>query len=705
MPLLTPERTVAITANFTAELLEQPLRFWMGELELSCNIAFGPYNQVFQQLLDPASMLAVNKAGMNVVLIRLEEWWRGAEARDESRQQHLKRNATDLVAALRAAAKRSAVPHLLCLCPVSGQIQVDQPVAEVFQQVEKEIADGLRDVPGVYVITTAELDSLYPVVGYEDRRADEVGHVPYTQEFFNALGTMAARRFYRLNAPPYKVIVLDCDHTLWRGVCGEDGACGVQVDAAARALQDFVIAQRSAGMVVCLCSKNNEEDVWKVFEQNAGMVLRRSHIAAWRINWQPKSENIRSLAAELQLGLDSFIFLDDSAMECAEVEARCPEVLALRLPEQAQAASKLLSHLWAFDQLKVTEEDRQRSQLYALNAQREALRNQALSLDDFLAGLELQLDIAPIATTDLARAAQLTQRTNQFNFTTIRRTESEIENLCRDGKVEGAVVKLRDRFGDYGTVGAMLFSKASGMLDVDTVVLSCRALGRRVEHRMLAWLGQSAREHGIGSVRLHFIPTEKNKPAREFLESIGASFESPERAAYSWEFTADFLVDLPSVVPATSSASEAIAQPEETQSGPNQSGKWARILGRIATQINDAKAVSDAIASRHAITRRDVANYIAPRTPFEQSVAAFWIQFLKVDKVSVQDNFFDLGGQSLVAMQIAFRIQEEFQVPFPLEAFLQTPVLVDQARRIEESLIEAADVSDLERLVDEVQKL
>jgi FkbH-like protein len=409
--------------------------------------------------------------------------------------------------------------------------------------MEREIAQKLSTSRGIYVVTSAELAAAYPVAEYADPHADALGHIPYRQEFFNALGTMIARRFYRIQTPPHKVLALDCDQTLWKGVCGEDGALGVNIDSACRALQEFVVAQRDAGILVCLCSKNNQADVWKVFRQNPGMLLKQEHIVASRINWQPKSENLRSLAEELQVGLDSFIFLDDNAIECAEVEARCPEVLTLQLPETEPERSKFLRHVWAFDHLKVTEEDRQRSDFYAQNAQRDVLRRRSLSLDEFLAGLDLQVEIRPLQEADVVRVAQLTQRTNQFNFTTIRRTDSEIEELVHSG-AECLTVTLRDRFGEYGLVGVMIFQVHSDALETDTVLLSCRALGRRVEHRMLAHLGQIAQQRGIERVQLRFAPTEKNRPAREFLESLDAVLDNHHGHGLAWDVPASRLAEL-----------------------------------------------------------------------------------------------------------------------------------------------------------------
>ncbi|MFM7794421.1 MAG: HAD-IIIC family phosphatase, partial [Microcystis panniformis] len=201
------------------------------------------------------------------------------------------------------------------------------------------------------------------VENYYDPYGEELGNIPYTLAFFAALGTILARKILALTNSPYKVIVLDCDNTLWHGVCGEDGVKGVKIDAPFRALQEFIIAEQAAGKLICLCSKNQPEDVFAVFEQHPDMLLKVNHLVNWRINWQKKSQNLQSLAEELQLGLDSFIFIDDNPVECGEVRANCPEVLTLQLPEDCNHIPRFLEHIWAFDKLKTTQEDRQRTNL------------------------------------------------------------------------------------------------------------------------------------------------------------------------------------------------------------------------------------------------------------------------------------------------------------------------------------------------------
>jgi FkbH-like protein len=537
-------QTIAIAATFTAEPIEEWLTFWMQKLELPANIEFAPYNQVFQQLLDPSSLFSTNDYGVNIILIRAQDWQRFAVGPDDN--QKIERNARDLIHALTSATERSAIPYLVCLCPASPDTLSDPERAAFFERLEQQLAAELEAMSGVYIVTPGELAEYYPVAECYDVHADRIGHIPYSQDFYTALGTMLARRIYGIQSKPCKVIALDCDQTLWKGVCGEDGPLGVEIDPPRQALQEFMVAQHDAGMLICLCSKNNEEDVMAVFERHPEMVLKREHVVSWRINWQSKSENLQSLAGELKLGLDSFIFLDDNPVECAEVQAHCPDVLTLQLPLETDSIPHFLKHVWAFDHLKITEADEQRTAFYRQNIERKHFRETSSSLEDFLAGLELDVQFSKLEPSHLERVAQLTQRTNQFNTTTIRRSANEIQALCLSEKKEGLVVEVRDRFGDYGLVGVIILEARSDTIDVDTFLLSCRALGKGVEQRMLARLGEKARERKLDYVDVRYVPTPKNRPAFDFLDDIGQQFKCPLENGFLFRFPAKYVVALAS---------------------------------------------------------------------------------------------------------------------------------------------------------------
>ncbi|HWQ93090.1 MAG TPA: amino acid adenylation domain-containing protein, partial [Clostridia bacterium] len=439
------KQTIGIAATFTVEPVEEALRYWMNELEIPASMQFAPYNQVFQELLDPRSLMSGNSRGLNVICIRLQDWAGAAEGDlDKAFRDSIERNVTEFIRSIKEASLRHPVPWLVVFCPGSLLVSGEPQHAELLEFTEQRVASELESVAGVQVVASRQLLDRYPVAEIEDASAEELGHVPFTPVFYTALATEIARRFHLLLRPPRKVIVLDCDHTLWSGVCGEDGPAGIRVDGPWREMQEFMRQQQEAGRLLCLCSKNNEQDVEEVLARRSDMPLRREHFAGVRLNWQPKSENLKSLAQELQLGLDSFIFVDDNPVECAEVEANCPEVLTLQLPENPERISQFLSHCWAFDQLKVTSEDRNRSRFYRENQERDKLRTQSMSLAEFIKGLELRIEMDSLDADHLARAAQLTQRTNQFNFTTRRRTESELRELRETSDV--LTVKVADRF-------------------------------------------------------------------------------------------------------------------------------------------------------------------------------------------------------------------------------------------------------------------
>jgi FkbH-like protein len=526
--------SICITATFTVEPIKDALNYWMQELKFPFQIHFAPYNQVFQQLLDPASLLCQNQKGVNIVLLRLEDWQRFEKA-DANSHEKIMQNVSELIQALQSAETRSSSPFLVCVCPASPALLADAKTTAFFQEMELHLKTELEPLAGIHWISPADLATYYPVKEYYDAFLDKSGHIPYTDSFFTALATMLARKIYALQTPARKVIVLDCDNTLWKGVCGESGPFGIMLDAPYLALQQFMLAQHAAGRLLCLCSKNSEMDVVNVFEQRSDMPLKLEYIIAWRINWQAKSENLISLANELQLGLDSFIFVDDNPLECAEVQSSCPDVLTLQLPEKTERITRFIQQAWPFDYLKITATDQKRTALYRENRQREQARQQASTFEDFLATLELEIQIAEMTPNQLERVAELTQRTNQFNVTTIRRSEHEIQQLQQAKKLDVFTVHVRDRFGDYGLVGVFAFETQSDTLHVDTFLLSCRALGRGVEYQMLQMLINIANEKQLQTVSIPFVTTPKNQPALDFLNKVGADYRQADHQN-GWRF-------------------------------------------------------------------------------------------------------------------------------------------------------------------------
>ena len=690
---------VIISATFSTDPIQKSMYFWGDTLSLDLKLILAPYGQIFQQLLGPLSSPTQNAQGINLMLVCLEDW---VCARPETTGQMLASslrqlplnssenilrlsNAVDeFTNALKAAtAQMSGFPYLIIFCPpvCEGIKNPEQGYfADMFREKEQQIIEETAGIDNLHFITRSEVQQHYPVKDFYDSFTDQSAHVPYTDEFFSVLGTVAMRKILSLQKSPYKVIVLDCDHTLWRGVCSEDGSDHILIEEPYYGLQLFMRQRNQAGMLLCLCSKNQEMDVLDVFAKRPDMPLALEQIVSWRINWQPKSENIKALAQELNLAMESFIFIDDSPIECAEVRANCPEVLTLQLPQDISTIPNFLQHVWAFDQCKITAEDAKRTLQYQQNKKREQVRKQTDSLESFLATIQLRIVIASMQGKELSRVSQLTQRTNQFNFSAQIRTDGEIQQWAQQTDQHVLVVEVSDRFGDYGLVGAILYRVCEKILEVDTFLLSCRALGRGVEHRMLEHLGEIARQLGLEKVQMTYRSTRKNRPAFDFLCRMArathgylpSELENVNRADETVvTFLADTLQELPILVVKDTdqrrlesvvfnSTNQDIYSDGDAFSSKRSLPDLSKVFISISKELNSAKKIQQRLATRKVPRPPLLQTYVAPKTKVERLLSSIWSDVLNLEQVGLDDSLEELGGDSLQVVQIHGRLSKLF---------------------------------------------
>lgn len=596
----------------------------------------------------------------------------------------LQAKAEEFERALSAYAGAGAPPAILAFCPPSPHGLSRQEEWQL-GVIEERLAAHARALPALTVIDSSALRARNPGTGWHLGPAEAAGHIPFTAEGFALLATAVMRAIAALRRPPFKAVAVDCDHTLWQGVCAEDGPLGVAVTPAHRAIQEFLLRQVQAGMMLCLCSKNEEADVWAVFERNPGMVLRREHVAAARIGWEPKSEGLQTLARALNIGIESFLFLDDNPLEIAEVRERCPGALALALADPIADAPRRLEHCWAFDHPRVTAEDQARLRMLREAAGRERFRESAATLADFIAGLGLQVAVAPPQPEELGRLAQLTQRTNQFNFTSRRRSEFELRRHLQEEGGRALAVAVRDRFGDYGCVGLVLYQLAGTRCAVDTFLLSCRVLGRGVEHQVLAALAEEAVRGGAATVELPLRPTARNRPAADFVRALHPQSQRTDGDATVFGFAAKSLRALrydPDARPAASEPNPADSSPRP----PPQPafGLGAEAHAAIAELGADAARLSGAIECHRL---RSAGAEGAGQPPdagatVAERLLALWRRILANPRVGLDQNFFDAGGTSLKAVQAVAAIRRELRLPATVTLFFECPTV----RRLSEKL-------------------
>lgn len=513
----TPALPVNICASFVAEPVLEFMEYWGKEMELNFKVNFAPYNQVFQQLLNPGSLLYGNK-GLNILLIRILDWLRDHKEMSVNDQiSFLNKNYSELTHILTNIREKIFIPFVAGIVPVYSETGFSKEVIAHINKLNKDLELFIADQPSFQLIDFDKIADLYEITEIYDVKSDELGHMPFTPEFYAVLGTYITRKVNAFMSPAYKVIALDCDNTLWKGICGELGAENVYIDKNFIELQEFFIEKYKEGFLLVLCSKNNESDVWEVFDRHPEMRLKREFIAAHRINWNPKSENLISISKELNLGINSFIFIDDNEFETEQMSLNCPEVLSLQLPEEDDTLLSFLNHIWAFDYFRITDEDRKRNEMYKVEKQRKEEESKHGSLDDFLKSLEIKVDIRPITQNEMERAVQLTLRTNQFNLNGIRKTPEEVAEFIKDDKSLARIIEVKDRFGDYGIVGVVLAKLIESKLEIETFLLSCRVLGRNVEMIILEELKEYCIQNKLDVITALYKETPKNKPFAEFL--------------------------------------------------------------------------------------------------------------------------------------------------------------------------------------------
>ncbi len=509
--------TVVIAASFTAEPLASSLVRWSSAFGIETRVEFCGFNQIVQALLAPDSLFRDNPGGLNVVLLRPEDLPEAPEA------------AVQVVADLLAAIRRFATESTGLIVgslppPVSPTFAGDRLKIDALRS---HWAQQLNQIEGVEVLDFAGAIERVGLAAAGDAALEAATRAPYSVAAFRELGVEIARLVRRSRCPRAKVLALDCDGVLWGGVLAEDGIDGLQLgpDGPGRAFQIFqraVLRLKQSGILLVLVSRNEESDVLEVLDRHPGMLLRREDIAAWRINWHPKSQNLKELAAELNLGLDSFVFIDDDVAQRLEVEANSSQIHVFPTPADPALCAEALSRLWIFDTPRLTGEDLARTDMIRQERDRQQQRAASGDMEAYLRSLELKVEMREAQVDDLPRLAQLTQKTNQFNLSLRRRSLDEVRGLSDRHRT--FVISASDRFGDYGQIGACILREeedSDRCLEIDTFLLSCRVLGRGVEDACLYGVFEIARQIEASTVRAPFVEGPRNQPARSFFASRG----------------------------------------------------------------------------------------------------------------------------------------------------------------------------------------
>ncbi len=546
---LAPLR-LAIERSFTVEPFVPVLRAEAFSYGIDVTVHVGAFGTYVQDVLDETSPLY--EFAPDAVLLAVDardvapDLWYEFDPDPAVVQQRVGRVAGDFGALVDTLRRRSSAQVViqgleLPAVPPGGildaQLQVGQQ--EAFRQVNRALGDLARRHPNVYVLDYDGLVRRHGALTWHDPHRWSTARLPVAAAHVVTVGREWARFVPPLAGRVCKVLAVDLDNTLWGGVLGEDGVAGLAVGETGAGLpylelQRAVLELAGRGVLLAVCSKNDEADAVAALESREGMLLRRDHFAAIRINWNDKARNLREIARALNVGIDSVAFLDDNAVERAWVRTQLPEVTVIELPDDPAAYARTLRECPVFERLAITDEDRRRRELYEQERLRSSLAESALSLEDFYRSLEMAVEIELVTETTLPRAAQLTQKTNQFNLTTRRYTEQQLQDLIGEGAL-AYTLRASDRFGDSGIVGVAIAVPADTQWEIDTLLLSCRVIGRTIETAFVAAIAEDARRAGAERVTGSFRPTDKNAPARAFYREHGFACTADEDEESRWE--------------------------------------------------------------------------------------------------------------------------------------------------------------------------
>lgn len=539
-----PAARIRVAGFSTTHLLAESLPPAFAALGWKAEISEANFGEGFAELLKP-----VEECDCLVLLMDIE----GFVARDWRRTADdglaLARERADLLAsALAEFSERAKAPLLINTLP--------PPPAPTAGLLDRQHALGLRraidlvnqrileaaDKSGQIIVCDADaaLADL-PLARQSDPKLWFYGRIAYSAAASRALAKGFAQSWQLLKRGPLKVVALDFDNTLWGGVYGDDGigalVCGSDFPGNAfGAFQQECLRLKRQGMLLVGLSKNNPDAI-TVFERHPGMVLKPGDFSATAINWGSKPDNIRTLAAELSLGLDSFLFLDDSPHEREAMRQMCPAVTVPEMPADPAARPLWLRRQVATWPVRLTDEDGRRAEMYAAERAASALKTQSVSLGDYLRGLEQRLFIEPVRRETIPRVAQMHQRTNQFNLTTVRLTEAELGAMIADKSGHLALLgRVTDRFGDHGIVIAATARIEGDAAEILTLLMSCRVIGREVERAFLGALLLELEQRGVHAVTGVYKPTAKNDQVRGFYLSAGfkEAFSDADQTVWRW---------------------------------------------------------------------------------------------------------------------------------------------------------------------------
>lgn len=542
---------VAILSSFTINGLEEAIRVKCAESDITCATYLCGYGQYNQDILDQSSKLYEFSPDITFMIIDTRSvlstlFYTPYTIPANDRRTYIDKRVADFVNLVKTFKNRTGSKLVLTNCSIPTyspygicEVRTEYGLKEMVYDFNARLADAFRSDPQVFLFDFNSFVSKYGEINVLDYRQFLVGDIKVSLSYIPHLAE-ELMGFVKANlGVNRKCIVLDLDNTLWGGIIGEDGFDRIDLSLkppgmAFMEFQRVLLALYQRGVILAINSRNNEDEALRAIRDHPFMVLREEHFATMKINWSDKISNMKEIAQELNIGLDSIVYFDDDPINRELMLKAIPQVKTVDLPDDPSLYVSTLMQINDFNTLVMTNEDRNRGEMYRQEHKRTELKRSSSNLEDFLKQLEIRVTMKKANNFTIPRIAQLTLKTNQFNLTTRRYQEEDVETLAQDHTKLIGCAQTQDKFGDNGITGVYIVNKNHVDKEwfIDTFLLSCRVMGRGIEDAMMGYILSKAKEEGVTKVKAEFIPTKKNKPCEQLLPNFGFKKEGEQ-----WVYT------------------------------------------------------------------------------------------------------------------------------------------------------------------------
>ncbi|MBN1636164.1 MAG: HAD family hydrolase [Deltaproteobacteria bacterium] len=534
-----PEIHISVLRNIMIEPIIPYLRYYALDMGFNAHVVCGEYDNVYQEAVGGNEVLFNKNAECIIVFMKLDTLsWGLSRNFNQYNQEQIQGEVArvqDYIKSVLMGIRKQTDAMILWHSfetPTNPSLgiwdsQTEDGQLNIVGVLNSFLRKILKDTSNAYFVDLNLCLARVGIAGFYDSRYWHIGRAPYAREGLREIALEDFKFIRPLKGKNKKCLALDCDNTLWGGIIGEDGLEGIKLGKTHPGspyyeFQQEIVNLYHRGVIIAMCSKNNEHDVWEVFRRHPYMVLKEEHIATAQINWNDKAANLRQIALDLNIGIDSIVFMDDSEFEINLVREMLPEVKAIHLPHnRAVEYRDILSRCGLFDTLTVSEEDKNRGVMYKAESVRKKLLTEATDMISYYKSLEMLLEIRFANEFSIPRIAQQTQKTNQFNLTTRRYNEADIREFTINSDSDVISLKLIDRFGDSGIVGTCILRYEDKKAIIDTLLLSCRVLGRGVEDAFIIQALKLAKKRGCESVIGEYYATRKNAQVESFYSKYG----------------------------------------------------------------------------------------------------------------------------------------------------------------------------------------